>query len=485
MEYDTFATSLQTALGNHVPQILGAIAIFALGWVLAVVARAGTRRLLSLLAVNRRIEESTGATVDAEVPVAVGVFWLVLLAAVIAALSALDLSTLSTPFALMLGDIVGYLPHLLAGLVLALVAWLIATVLRAAVSKALKMTSIDDKLSAAAGMSPMSGQVGNVLFWLVMLLFLPSILGAFRLEGTLGPVQSMLVSALDMLPNIFGAAVIGFVGYVVARVLRGLVVNLLAAAGVDAMSERAGLDVAVKPSRLAGTLVFILVLVPSLIAALDALKIEAVSRPATQMLGQMLDAVPHIIAAAVILLITWYVARFASVLLARLLESAGFDAFPARLGMGAALSGPTRPSQLAQWAVMFFAMLFAVVEAADQLGFSQVRDVVTTFIGFAGDIVLGGLILAIGFWLANLAYAAIDRASGENSSGLAAIARIAILGVVIAMALRAMGIANEIVQLAFALSFGAVAVAVALSFGLGGRESAGKLTEHWVSRWRK
>ena len=133
---------------------------------------------------------------------------------------------------------------------------------------------------------------------------------------------------------------------------------------------------------------------------------------------------------------------------------------------------------------MFFAMLFAVVEAADQLGFYQVRDVVTSFIRFGGDIILGGLILVIGFWLANLAYNAISRASGENTAGLASVARIAILGVVIAMGLRAMGIANEIVQLAFGLTLGAVAVAVALSFGLGGREAAGKLTEHWLARWR-
>ena len=65
------------------------------------------------------------------------------------------------------------------------------------------------------------------------------------------------------------------------------------------------------------------------------------------------------------------------------------------------------------------------------------------------------------------------------------VARIAILGVVIAMGLRAMGIANEIVQLAFGLSFGAVAIAVALSFGLGGREAAGKTMEHWLARWRR
>ncbi len=130
-------------------------------------------------------------------------------------------------------------------------------------------------------------------------------------------------------------------------------------------------------------------------------------------------------------------------------------------------------------------MLFAVVEAADQLGFSQVRDVVTSFIRFGGDIILGGLILVIGFWLANMAYNAIARASGENTAGLASVARIAILGVVIAMGLRAMGIANEIVQLAFGLTLGAVAVAVALSFGLGGREAAGKLTEYWVEKWRR
>ncbi len=74
------------------------------------------------------------------------------------------------------------------------------------------MTSMDDKLSAAAGMAPMSRNVGNVLFWLVMLLFLPSILGAFRLGGTLGPVQLMLTQALDMVPNIFAAALIAFVG---------------------------------------------------------------------------------------------------------------------------------------------------------------------------------------------------------------------------------------------------------------------------------
>ena len=442
-------------------------------------------RGLAMLKVNSRIEESTGARMDAESPVAVGVFWLVLLATLIAVLNVLDLSLLSNPFASLMTDVVGYLPSLVAGGVLSLVAWLLATVIRALAVRALNATQIDDKLSAEAGMTPMSHNAGNVLFWVIILMFLPAILNAFRLNGLLQPVTHMVDKLLDMVPNGVAALLIGGVGWVVARVLRGLVTNLLGAAGADKLNERVGLDGAVRLSSLAGNLVFIFVFVPSLIAALDALKIEAISGPATQMLTQILAAVPQIVAATVILLLTWYVARFAARLLSSLMESAGVDSLPQMLGLGEALSGNSRPSQLAAWLVTFFAMLFATTEAADQLGFGQVREVVTTFIRFGGDILLGSVIMVIGVWLSNLAYDAINKADSTHSAGLAGVARIAILGLVIAMGLRAMGIANEIVQMAFGLTFGAVAVAVALSFGLGGREAAGKLMEHWLSKWRK
>ena len=485
MELSAFATALQSSLGTHIPKILGAVAVLILGWLIAVTARAGVMRGLAMLKVNSRIEESTGARMDAESPVAVGVFWLVLLATLIAVLNVLDLSLLSNPFASLMTDVVGYLPSLVAGGVLSLVAWLLATVIRALAVRALNATQIDDKLSAEAGMTPMSHNAGNVLFWVIILMFLPAILNAFRLNGLLQPVTHMVDKLLDMVPNGVAALLIGGVGWVVARVLRGLVTNLLGAAGADQLNERVGLDGAVRLSSLAGNLVFIFVFVPSLIAALDALKIEAISGPATQMLTQILAAVPQIVAATVILLLTWYVARFAARLLSSLMESAGVDSLPQMLGLGEALSGNSRPSQLAAWLVTFFAMLFATTEAADQLGFGQVREVVTSFIRFGGDILLGSVIMVIGVWLSNLAYDAINKADSTHSSGLAGVARIAILGLVIAMGLRAMGIANEIVQMAFGLTFGAVAVAVALSFGLGGREAAGKLMEHWLSKWRK
>ncbi len=485
MDLHTLATSLSNTLGAHLPSIAGALAVLILGWIIAVAVRAGCMRLLALLKVNQRLRESTDQKLDIESGIAIGAFWLIMLLTVLGVLNTLGLDLVSDPFQVLVVKIFGYMPSLAAGTILIVVAWLLATLLRAIVVRALEKTSLDDRLTETAGMEPMSKNVGNVLFWLVILLFIPAILGAYELEGLLAPVQEMVNKALNILPNAFAAVVIGFVGWLVAKVLGGLVVNLLAAAGADAAGHKAGLERSVQLSRVAGTLVFIFVFIPTLISALDALQIEAISRPATDMLGRILGAVPNLIAASLILVITWYVAKFASSLVARLLGGMGIDTLPGKIGLSQSFGKDLRPSALAGMLIMFFAMLFATVEAANQLQFTQVRDVVTTFIGFSGNILLGSVILLIGFWLANLAFTALNRASGENSPALAQIARIAILGLVVAMGLRAMGIADDIVNLAFTLAFGAVAVAVALSFGLGGREAAGRQMEHWLSSLRK
>jgi len=485
MDFSALFASLQNTLGAHLLNIAGALGILIVGWLIAVLARAGTMRLLELLSVNLRIRESTGQSIDVEKGIAIGVFWVILLVTVIGVFNALDLALVSNPFQILANQIFGYLPRLIAGTILVLVAWMLATLLRAGVTRLLAKTEWDEKLSAQAGMQPMSKNVGNVLFWLVVLLFIPAILAAYDLQGLLQPVQGMINKVLDLLPNVFAAFVIGFVGWLVANVMRGLVTNLLAAAGADRAGYTAGLDQSVQLSRVVGTLVFIFIFIPTLIAALDALQIEAVSRPATEMLAQILNAVPHIVAAALILVVTYYVARFASALVSRLLNGMGFDTLPGKLGLERVFSGKLSPSGLVGAVILFFAMLFATVEAANQLQFTQVRDVVTTFISFGGDVLLGAVILVVGFWLANLVHGAIVRGGAENAQGLARLARLAILGIVIAMGLRAMGIADDIVNLAFGLTFGAVAVAAALSFGLGGREAAGKQMEYWLSKLRK
>ena len=485
MELSTLGTSLQTSLGEHLPSIAAALAILILGWIVAVAARAGVRRGLGLVKLNSHIYSSTERKMDVEFAVVTGVFWLILLITLIGVFNALDLPLLSEPFRILVSQVLGYVPRLIAGTALLVLAWILATLLRSLSNRALAATQIDEKLSEYAGMQPMSKSVGNVLFWLVILVFVPAVLGAYDLGGLLDPVKEMLTKSLDMLPNIFAALVIGLVGWLVGRILGGLVTNILAASGADKAASRMGLEESISVSRLAGTLVLIFVFVPSLIAALDTLQIEAISTPAISMLDSMMGAIPNLVAAILILVITYYIAHFAAGLVTRVASSIGIDALPEKMGLQRVFTGATQPSRLAGGLLLFFAMLFATVEAANQLEFTQVRDVVTMFIQFGADVLLGAAILVVGYWLADLAYVAISRMSGETSSGLARIARIAIIGLVLAMGLRAMGIADDIVNLAFALTFGAVAVAVALSFGLGGREAAGRQMEHWLSKLRK
>lgn len=481
----TLWDSLQSSMGTHLPRVLGALAIFIVGWLVAALVKAGVRKGLAMLKLNQRFSGSTGQRVDIEGVVALTLFWIVMLLTLAAVFNALDLAMVSGSFAALTNQLFEYAPRLLGALLLALLAWLLATLVRGITQKLLDKTTLDEQLSEHANISPISESLSSALFWLVILLFVPAVLGALQMDGLLSPLRDMTTKAVDMLPNIVAALILGGVGWIVATVLRKLTTNLLRTTGVDQVGAKAGLADTVQISALAGLLVFILVFVPALIAALDALKIDAISRPASDMLALLLDAVPRIVAACLILVVTWMVASFAARVLSSLLATVGLDTLPARLGMQHAFE-KTTPSLLVGRIALVFAMLFATVEAANQLGFGRFSDMITTFIEFAGDVLLGSAILVIGFMLANLAYEAIRRAGGEGTgTSVGRVARFAILGIVLAMGLRAMGIADDIVNLAFGLTLGAVAVAFALAFGLGGREAAGRLASRWADCWCK
>ena len=484
MDMTTLFDSIQSTLGDNLPSILGALVILVLGWVVAVLVRAAVRRSLRFIQLNQKIQSTTGSPLNVENGVAAGAYYIVLLLALIAFFNVLNLHLVSGSLQSLVDQVFGYAPKLAAGGVLILIAWLLATMLRRLVSRTLAATKLDEKLSSEAGMRPMSDSVGNVLYWLVILLFLPGILGALGLQGLLHPMQNMVDEILGLVPNIFGAVVIGLVGWFVARLLRDLVSNLLTATGVDRLGERAGLRQTMTVSKLVGLLVYIFVLVPALIAALDALKIEAISAPATDMLGMLMAAVPNILAATIILWLAWFIAGFVATLVTNLLEGVGFNELPQKLGIGGLFSGGMTAARFVGKVVVFFAMVFATVEAANRLGFLQVSDLVGNFIEFGGQVLLGVVIIAVGLWIAGLAHRAIRGLGGKSSAMYAGIARFTVLGLVFAMGLRAMGIADDIVNLAFGLTLGAIAVAAALSFGLGGREAAGKQMEHWLSRLR-
>ena len=197
MDLTTLLQSMQSTLGENLPSILGALAILILGWIVAILVRAGLRRSLGFVRLNDRVRSATDKGIDLERGISKGGYYVILLLALIGFFNALNLYLVSGPLQSLVDQVFEYAPRLAAGALLIVVAWVIAMILRKLATKGLAATKIDDKISKEAGMRPVSESLGNVLYWLVILLFLPGILGALGLEGLLQPIAEHLCRRRD------------------------------------------------------------------------------------------------------------------------------------------------------------------------------------------------------------------------------------------------------------------------------------------------
>jgi hypothetical protein len=234
-------------------------------------------------------------------------------------------------------------------------------------------------------------------------------------------------------------------------------------------------------SGLLGLVAYVLVLVPVLISALNALQLEAVTRPASEMLARVLEAVPSIFAAGLLLALAYFAGRLVAGLVANLLAGAGFDGVLQKLGFQAPseTAGRRTPSAVVGDLALVAIVLFATIEASRLLGFESLAALLSSLVVFGGQVVLGLVVFGIGLYLANVAAAAITASGAAQAGVLAAVARISIVTLAGAIGLRHMGLANEIIELAFGLLLGSVAVAAAIAFGIGGREAAARQIEAW------
>jgi len=532
-----------------VPNVIGAILILFIGIIIALIASALTKGLLDRTKIDNKIADwITGRQAGAEAPkiekwISSGVFWIVIAFTAVAVLNSLNLQTVSQPLNNFLNQILVFLPKLLGAAVLLGVAWLLATLVKLVTTRALRAFRLDERLGQQVESTPnrpgeippdqpgssrprttnefsLSETIGNALYWFIFLLFLPAILSTLDLQGPLLPVQQLLNEILAILPNILAAIMIAASGWLVAQIVRRIVTNLLAAAGADQLGTRFGLRGTAGGQSLSwilGTVVFVLILIPTAIAALNALQIQAISAPAIAMLNQILSAIPKIFTAALILVIAYVLGQFVSELVTNILTSIGFNnifqwlgvpspratrttrititpetppgASPSTTGPGTVLQPstvPTRtPSELVGIIVLIGIMLFATVAATDVLQIQALTAIISGIVGVSGKILGGLIIFAIGLYLANLAFNLITSSGSRQAKILGQTARIAIIALVSAMALQQMGIASDIVNLAFGLLLGAIAVAIALAFGLGARDIAAGQVREWLDSFKQ
>jgi Conserved TM helix len=506
------------AIRDAVPgYVVGAVVVLVVGWLVAWLLSKVVAGVLRRAGVGRRLARFVdGGEADASGAAGRVVFYLIMLFVVIAVLDRLQLRLATAPLTDLLSRVFAFIPNLLGAALLALVAWILATILRTVVFQLSRTARLDERLGAAAAGEteraagpppspqavaarpagaegfPLARALSEVAYALVFLLFLPAILDALGLGGLLEPVNELLNTVLGFIPNLVAAALILLIGWFIARFVSRLVAGLLAAIGTDRLSERIGLAATLGGQRLSnllGLVVYALILIPVIIAALNALQLPAVTQPASEMLDTLLATIPRVLAAAAILVIGYAVGRVVSELVANVLTGAGFDRLPARLGLaaaaeGAAAPGGGTPSRLAGALVLAAFMWFAVIEALEVLGLEALTGLLAALLVVAGRILLGLLIIAVGLWLARLAARAIRGSGVEQPNLLAFAAQAAVLVLFGAMGLRQMGVANSIINLAFAILLGAIGVAVAIAFGVGGRDTAGRLLDRWVGQAR-
>jgi hypothetical protein len=385
-------------------------------------------------------------------------------------------------------------PRILGAIAILLIAYVLARAAKWAIAKIVDRVPVLQRHNAAEPGKTLGSLIGDIAFWLILLVGIMLALQPLGFTQVLEPVRTLTTNAFAFIPNLIAAFLIFFIGLVIARILRRLVEGALMAANADRWLQRSGLvetgptatttpagttAVASKSSisRSIGMVVFFLIMIPVTIAALEALQINAISGPATEMLRTILDSIPLVLGAAILVAIGYFVGKLAKQAVEQILPSMGFDRAVGALGFSS--GSTTTPSRTVGMIVMAAILIFFAIKAAELLQspiiavmLAQVLELGSRIL-FGTGIILGGVVIAR--IVSNLV-------SGAGSEGwLPTILKWSIIALAVAMGLRFMGLANEIVIIAFAAIIGSAAIACALAFGLGGRPTAHKLLEEWTA----
>jgi hypothetical protein len=390
-------------------------------------------------------------------------------------------------------------PKVLIAILILVVTWVVARAVKWAIQKAIDRTPALRKHMTGPSDETVGHQLGTIAKLIIWLVGIMAALQFLGLGQILAPINELVNEIFAFLPHLIAAGLIFFVGLVVARIVKRLVETVLVAANVDGLLARVGIGstegtVRTDPSavppgaapgttrasiaRAAGVLVYALIIIPVAIAALQALGISSISGPATAMLNEILMAIPRVLAAALWVGIAFVAARFLKTIIEAILPPTGFDDAIRSTGV---LPSTAFPSRIVANIAMIAIILAASIEAARQLGGDEIAIFLAQVTALGGKVIFGTLIIVVGIFLARIVSNLVGSGTGEGGFAQTLV-RYAIIALFTAIGLTFMGLADQIVILAFGLILGSATVATALAFGLGGRDAAARIAERWADR---
>lgn len=316
--------------------------------------------------------------------------------------------------------------------------------------------------------------IAKAVYLLVFLLFVPGIFSALGLSVISAPITAIVGAIFGYVPNVIAAIIVLVVGFMIAKLVRQILIPVFEKINVNKIQEKAGIEVAYsdKLSVTLAYIVYVLILIPMIILALDVLSIDVISEPAKFMLQNIFNFIPSILVGLVIIIIGCVIGKFIGQIVTRLIATAGLDAKVSKL-----LDKDDQKFSLSKVVgtiVNVVVVIFFVVEGLNVLNLEVLTNIGAAIIGYMPVALSAIIILVAAFFASSVAEKALKNA-GYNTYAI--IAKVAIFTVAGFMVLSQLGIAAEIVNTAFKLILAAVAIAVALAFGLGGKEFAAKTLE--------
>ena len=357
-------------------------------------------------------------------------------------------------------------------ILLLIVAVFVANLVCSGVKKALKNfnfsnVQVDEKTGETA-----VDYLAKLAKLITLLFFFPGILSTLGINSTILPLQNFMNKFLMFIPNVIGAGILLIIGFMAARLVRQLLIPLFQKCRIDMLQEKMGIEASntSKFSEVLAYIVYVLILIPVFIAALQILNIDSLTKPAVAMLNKIMEFIPNIIVAFLIIAIGSILAKIAAQVIKKVVSAAGADAKIKELTGND--SDKLVFSSVLSNVVYAVLLIFFVVEGLSVLHLDVLTNIGVAVIGYLPNI-LGAIVIIL---VATFGASASGKLLQDNGMECAArFAKVIIFAIGGFMVLNQLVIAPAIVNSAFILLLAALALAFALSFGLGGRDFAARL----------
>lgn len=366
-------------------------------------------------------------------------------------------------------------PSVLYALLLLVIAFIAASIVKALVVKLLQAIKIE-KLLGKAGVNEKSVKsvsefLGKLAYFVTFLLFLPAVLDKLGMQSVSSPIIILANSFLAFVPKLIGAGIIVAVGVFIANIVKELLIPILKAVKVDALQEKAGIEASETASfsSIIANVVYAVIMLVVITSALDELGIYAISQPANAVVESIFAAIPNVLCAILIIAIGVFIANLVGKLLEALLAGVGTDKLLEKITGSA--SKKIGLSKAIAAVVKYVLMVIFLVQGVNVLQLPILTQIGAAIISYMPAVLSAIIIIAIGMFAANTTEAVLNKKFPNAKAG-ALVAKAAIYVLVAFLCLSQLGIATAIVETTFVLIVAALCVAFAVAFGVGGRQFA-------------